>query len=585
VKEYASIAVSEGQTLDFPLAGPLSRLLAYGIDLAVTGVVYLGLGLLVLTSAAFDEDALTSAASTLAILLFFVVQWLYFVGFEAVWGGRTPGKYAAGLRVIRDDGLDIGWQQSMLRNILRGVDMWPPPLYALGALTSLVNARGKRLGDLAAGTIVVHETFDLAGLDAQLDSTARWAAKVGRGASRAALLLPGGTLELSQLVAVEQFLGREPQLTKDQRRRLSWSLARPLLPLFNERPEDWEDRLDRTERALAVLRDVRARAADAEGREARAVESRRDAWIVFGEACERLRREGRRGVSTLGTDALVDLVRRYRVILADLARARGLGADAATVRVLNRLAVAGHLLLGSRRVPAPWRLTTAPFRAAVRRCRAHVALAAALLVVPGVVGFVAVGASAQLAFDLVPLSFQHFEPARSETMHEVPALARPVMASGIITNNIQVTFLAFALGMTAGLGTVLVIVFNGVHIGATAAWFHLRDQSLPFWGFVAPHGVTELLAIVLAAAAGFRLAEAIVFPGSQTRRSALVEAGREGLAIIVGSMVMLGIAGLIEGFVSPTSAPLGARWAIAGLSAVFWAWFFGRAVPGTPPLR
>jgi len=582
VKEYASIVVAEGQTLDFPLAGPVSRLMAYALDLVLTGIVYLGLGLLVVASSAFDEDALTSAASTVAILLFFIVQWLYFVVFEALVAGRTPGKYAAGLRVIRDDGLDIGWRESMLRNILRGVDMWPPPFYALGALTSLINPRGKRLGDLAAGTIVVHEAFDLAGLDAQLDSTARWAAKVGRGASRAALLLPGGPLELSELVAVEQFLRREPQLTEDQRRRLSWSLARRILPLLNERPDDWEDRSDRTDRALEVLRDVRARAADVEGEDARAVQSRREAWMAFGASCEKLRWEGRRGLSVLGTDAFVDLVRRYRVILADLARARGLGADAATVRVLNRLAVAGHLLVGSRRVPAPWRPTTAPFRAAVRRCRAHVALAATLLVVPGVVGFVAVGASAQLAFDLVPLTFQHFEPARAETMHEVPALARPVMASGIITNNIQVTFLAFALGMTAGLGTILVVVFNGVHIGATAGWFHLRGQGLPFWGFVAPHGVTELLAIVLATAAGFRLAEAILFPGPQTRRRAIVEAGRDGLAMIIGCMVMLGIAGLIEGFVSPTSAPLAARWAIAGLSAAFWAWFFGRR-PHTRP--
>lgn len=582
MKEYASIVVAEGQTLDFPLAGPVSRLMAYALDLVLTGIVYLGLGLLVVASSAFDEDALTSAASTVAILLFFIVQWLYFVVFEALVAGRTPGKYAAGLRVIRDDGLDIGWRESMLRNILRGVDMWPPPFYALGALTSLINPRGKRLGDLAAGTIVVHEAFDLAGLDAQLDSTARWAAKVGRGASRAALLLPGGPLELSELVAVEQFLRREPQLTEDQRRRLSWSLARRILPLLNERPDDWEDRSDRTDRALEVLRDVRARAADVEGEDARAVQSRREAWMAFGASCEKLRWEGRRGLSVLGTDAFVDLVRRYRVILADLARARGLGADAATVRVLNRLAVAGHLLVGSRRVPAPWRPTTAPFRAAVRRCRAHVALAATLLVVPGVVGFVAVGASAQLAFDLVPLTFQHFEPARAETMHEVPALARPVMASGIITNNIQVTFLAFALGMTAGLGTILVVVFNGVHIGATAGWFHLRGQGLPFWGFVAPHGVTELLAIVLATAAGFRLAEAILFPGPQTRRRAIVEAGRDGLAMIIGCMVMLGIAGLIEGFVSPTSAPLAARWAIAGLSAAFWAWFFGRR-PHTRP--
>jgi uncharacterized membrane protein SpoIIM required for sporulation len=144
----------------------------------------------------------------------------------------------------------------------------------------------------------------------------------------------------------------------------------------------------------------------------------------------------------------------------------------------------------------------------------------------------------------------------------------PAASSGIMTNNITVSFLAFVYGLTGGVLTVLLLVFNGVLIGAvgTACW--LNDMSLPLWSFVAPHGVLELPGIFIAGGAGLRLAQGLLFPGLLSRRDALVKAGGEAVRLLMGVVPVLIIAGLIEGFISPSA--LGWRWkfSLAGSVAV-----------------
>lgn len=128
----------------------------------------------------------------------------------------------------------------------------------------------------------------------------------------------------------------------------------------------------------------------------------------------------------------------------------------------------------------------------------------------------------------------------------------PLASSLIMTNNITVTFVTFALGITGGLGTIYMMVFNGVMLGVvgTACW--LGDMSLPLWSFVAPHGVLELPAIFIAGGAGLRVAQGLLFPGLLARRNALVKAGGEAVRLLLGTVPMLILAGCIEGFFSPS---------------------------------
>lgn len=141
------IETPEGIDLVMRPAGLLPRALAFGIDLSIRVLV---IGVLLIFFRLFDK--LGTGLSSIAI---FLVTWWYMVLFEVLNQGCTPGKRIMGLRVVHDDGTPIGWASSLIRNLLRVVDMLPFG-YSVGAISCLSHPRFKRLGDLAAGTWVVY---------------------------------------------------------------------------------------------------------------------------------------------------------------------------------------------------------------------------------------------------------------------------------------------------------------------------------------------------------------------------------------------------------------------------------------------
>ncbi|MCV4272047.1 RDD family protein [Pseudomonas capsici] len=141
------IETPEGIDLVMRPAGLLPRALAFGIDLSIRVLV---IGALLIFFRLFDK--LGTGLSSIAI---FLVTWWYMVLFEVLNQGCTPGKRIMGLRVVHDDGTPIGWASSLIRNLLRVVDMLPFG-YSVGAISCLSHPRFKRLGDLAAGTWVVY---------------------------------------------------------------------------------------------------------------------------------------------------------------------------------------------------------------------------------------------------------------------------------------------------------------------------------------------------------------------------------------------------------------------------------------------
>ena len=141
----------------------------------------------------------------------------------------------------------------------------------------------------------------------------------------------------------------------------------------------------------------------------------------------------------------------------------------------------------------------------------------------------------------------------------------PAASSGIMTNNLAVTFSTFALGATAGLGTLYMIVWNGVLLGVVAAACAGAHMGVALWSFIAPHGSLELPSIVLAGAAGLRLAQGILFPGLYSRRFALALAGAASVRLLAGTIPLLVIAGILEGFVSPSSMPAALKFMVGAL--------------------
>lgn len=141
------VETPEGVDLLLSPAGPLVRARAFAIDLALRGAVALA-GLVLL-------GKLGGLGLGLGLILLFLLNWWYMVLFEVLNQGRTPGKQLLGLRVVHEDGTPVGWGASLLRNLLRFVDMLPLG-YGCGLLASLISPRFQRLGDLAAGTLVIH---------------------------------------------------------------------------------------------------------------------------------------------------------------------------------------------------------------------------------------------------------------------------------------------------------------------------------------------------------------------------------------------------------------------------------------------
>jgi uncharacterized membrane protein SpoIIM required for sporulation len=153
---------------------------------------------------------------------------------------------------------------------------------------------------------------------------------------------------------------------------------------------------------------------------------------------------------------------------------------------------------------------------------------------------------------------------------------KPQASSAIMTNNMSVSFMAYVAGITAGLGTIYMMFFNGLLMGVIGVACSLAGMSLSLWSFVAPHGALELPAIFIAGGAGFKIAHGLLFPGMLPRRDSLAAAGREATSLVLGIVPMLIIAGTIEAFVSPTGLPVPLKFAMsAALFTLLNVYLFG----------
>jgi uncharacterized membrane protein SpoIIM required for sporulation len=152
---------------------------------------------------------------------------------------------------------------------------------------------------------------------------------------------------------------------------------------------------------------------------------------------------------------------------------------------------------------------------------------------------------------------------------------QPMAASAITTNNLTVAFSSFAMGITV-IGTIWMMLLNGLMLGVVGAATWHAGMAVSLWSFVAPHGVLELPAILIAGGAGLELARSILFPGLLPRREAVARAGGRASRLLLGSIPLLLIAGSIEGFFSPTGAPIAMKFGLALLlGAALLAWLFG----------
>ncbi len=273
---------------------------------------------------------------------------------------------------------------------------------------------------------------------------------------------------------------------------------------------------------------------------------------------------------------LRELALLYRQVAGDLSQVRQDPSARALDANLNALLGRGHAVMYAqtrhRGLRSAVRFFTVEYPALFRRLLPYVLFSSVLLVGGTLFGSLLAAFRPQFALHLLgPGMLATIEAHRMWT-ESVNSIA-PAASSGIMTNNLSVTFLAFAMGLTAGLGTLYMIVWNGVLLGTVATVCREHGMSLQLWSFVAPHGSLELPAIILGGAAGFRLAGGMLFPGVWSRRHALAVAGAEATRLVAGVIPLLIVAGLFEGFMSPSHVPVMGKFLTGGsLFALLLLW-------------
>ncbi len=265
----------------------------------------------------------------------------------------------------------------------------------------------------------------------------------------------------------------------------------------------------------------------------------------------------RRGLRTLSAQDIQNLASLYRSVSADLARARthNLGPD--LMRRLQSLTVRGYAQIyqGDRR--QEWRslltFIQSGFPETVQQCRGYILLSTLLLVAPAAVSWWLAWHDPTYMDILVPNDLITMVRRGELWMGSILGV-EPLASSNIMINNLRVSFNAVAGGMTGGLLTVYILIFNGLFLGSIGALVGQNGLAWPFWAFVFPHGALELPAIFLAGGAGLLLGRALLFPGLYRRVDALKKYGLLAARLVYGVVPMLIMAGVIEGFFSPNPA-------------------------------
>ena len=573
LEQTVDVETPEQVVFSYTVAGIGSRAAAAIIDYLICFVLFIGISLLVwLPVRAVRGSASGAWVMAMLVIAQFVITWGYYVLFEGLADGQTPGKRRLGLRVVQDGGYSVTFAASAVRNLLRIIDLQPVFTYGVGIFSAALSKSGKRLGDVLAGTIVVRERV------VHLPVAERAPAATVESPASA---VPALTTLLSddEYALLERFMQRRAALDPARRASLVDSLAARFADRWpGERlaPPALLARLYEHERS-ARARGVASRSDTGARREQHAIVAHgAERWSRFAQL---LADAQRRGLSKLREDEVGEFVAQYRELATDLARlrtaARGRESDA--LFYLSRLVAGGHnLFYRQRQLPgaAAWRYMMVSVPREVRRSWRHVALSALLLFGPAAIAWTAVARNPQVAREFIPPSMidradEGVRRARSGDGYiEDPQLYRPVMATSIIANNIQVAFMAFASGMTAGVGTVFVLVFNGISIGGVMGLYESRGILPLILAFVAPHGPLELTAICIAGGAGLLVAQGMLLPGALTRREAMIVQGRRAIRLVAAATMLLVVAGAIEGLVSPIEYwPLELK-ALVGLATV-----------------
>ena len=309
------------------------------------------------------------------------------------------------------------------------------------------------------------------------------------------------------------------------------------------------------------------------------IAKRRPHWDRLAEL---LALSDRNGLAQLSRAELQEMALLYRQVAADLSVLRQDATSRTYADHVNHLlARAHHIIYSGRKTSAGtlFRFLRDEYPAIFQRNIRYVVASLLISVAWGVLGAVLTNARPEFMRHFVgPQMIATME--RHEMWTKSIVTVAPMASSAIMTNNLTVSFVTFASGIAFGLGTFFYLYVNGMMLGVIGAACHQYGMSLALWSFVAPHGSLELPAILIAGGAGFRLGHSMLFPGSLRWRDSVAQGGIEATRLVSGVIPMLVIAGSLEGFFSPSHAPVWLKFTVGGLLfSLLLLWLFRPVKP------
>jgi uncharacterized membrane protein SpoIIM required for sporulation len=333
-------------------------------------------------------------------------------------------------------------------------------------------------------------------------------------------------------------------------------------------PESWKPEFLKPEPFKAELKSARFR------------REREDDWRRLEGLLKRLETQP---VSKLSDEDLIALPVLYRATLSALSVARETTLDKALLDYLEGLCTRAYFVVYGARPRLTRRLArffAVDWPAAARALWRETALAALLFALGAGIACWLYGRDPDWFYAFIPggMAEGRDPSATTEALRKVlydggPRNFLAIFATFLFTHNAQIAIFAFALGFAFGVPTAFLIVTNGCSLGAMVALYAAHGLGLELGGWLAIHGVTEILATLLAGAAGFHIGWTLAFPGAKSRPEALAAAGRRAATLMAGVVLMLAVAGALEGLGRQLITNDLARYGVALTSAAAWGYY------------